>query len=371
MLDLEELVKAYKDCRSNKRNTINALAFEFDLEDKILRLYNELKSGTYKIGSSVCFIVLFPKVREVWAADFNDRVVHHLVYNRIKDRFYNRFIPTTYSCIPKRGTLKAGLCVEKMARSVTRNYTRPAYYLKADLQNFFVSIDKAVLMKELERYVHEEWILKLLRQIVWNDPRESVYIKSPSWKFKKLASHKSLWNSDNSKGLPIGNLTSQFFSNVYLNILDQYVKHHLKCKYYCRYVDDFIIMSDDPHQLNEWHKDLAKFLQERLALTLHPNKKSINKIERGIDFVGFVVKPYRMVLRQKTLKRLFKRIREFKESPVWFYPKEMLAFRNSVNSYLGMLRGISGYNMRRKICLECINLFIGCDEEFTKLIYRG
>lgn len=363
----EDLTQAYTDCRKHKRNTLNALEFEFNLERNLLDLYKDLKEGTYKIGKSICFMVIYPKPREVWAASFRDRVVHHLVYNAIKERFYNRFIVDTYSCIPQRGTLSAGLKVRKYAQVITENYTRDAYYLKADLKNFFVSIDKDILMQELERYVSEEWILKLLRQIIYHDPRTNVELRSSRKKFALLPTYKSLWYTDNLKGLPIGNLTSQFFSNVYLNVLDQYVKHHLKCKYYCRYVDDFVMMSCDPHQLNEWHKDLTLFLKERLKLDLHQDKKEINKIKRGIDFVGYVIKPNRTLPRQRTVKRIFVLIKEYKKQPNWYEKEELLKFRASMNSYLGMMRGIQGYNMRRKICLKCINLFIGCDAEFTKL----
>jgi len=362
-----DVVQAYKDCRKHKRNTINALEFEFELEKNLMQLYDDLKSGEYKIGKSICFMVLHPKPREVWAASFRDRIVHHLIYNAIKDRFYRRFTVDTYSCIPERGTLKAGMKVKKYAQQITENYTKEAYYLKADLQNFFVSIDKEILMEELERYVTEEWILKLLRQIIYHDPRTNVEIRSTRRKFALLPAHKSLWNTDNLKGLPIGNLTSQFFSNVYLNVLDQYVKHHLKCKYYCRYVDDFVLMHEDPAVLNEWHYNLTVFLKARLKLDLHQDKKEINKIARGIDFVGFVVKPNRTLPRQRTIKRIYNLLETFQQSKTWFYPEELESFRASMNSYLGMLRSVQGYNMRKDLCLKCINLFIGCDSEFEKL----
>ncbi len=184
--------------------------------------------------------------------------------------------------------------------------------MKADIKNFFVSIDRDILYAELERYVQDKWLLELIKQVVYNDCRMKSVIKSPPWKFKLLPDYKSLWHTENNKDLPIGNLTSQFFSNVYLNILDQYVKHKWHCKYYCRYVDDFVILDENPHKLNEIHKDLTRFLKQRLALDLHQDKKSINKIERGIDFVGFVSKPYRIIFRQKNLKRVFKRIEEYK-----------------------------------------------------------
>lgn len=366
-ITLEKLMKAYIDCRRRKRNTETALEFEFSMEENIIKLYEELVNETYQISESICFIVMYPKPREVWAACFRDRIVHHLIYNEISPRFYNRFIKDTYSCIPGRGTTNAVKTLKKYIRAITNNYTETAYYLKADLKNFFVSIDKEILYKEVKRYVDEEWILRLVKQIIFHDCKTKVIIKSSKARFNLLPEYKSLWHTPENKGLPIGNLTSQFFSNVYLNVLDQYVKHHWKCKYYCRYVDDFIILDKDPHKLNEIHKDLTRFLKERLALELHQNKKAVNKIERGIDFVEFMAKPYRTILRQKTLKRVFKLIREQKENPEWFTVEELQKFTASLNSYLGILRNTDGYRLRKKICLLCINLFISCDMEFTKI----
>ncbi len=366
-ISLEKLVTAYLDCRRRKRNTETALEFEFALEENLVKLYDDLISGNYEISESICFIVLYPKPREVWAACFRDRVVHHLIYNEISKRFYNRFIKDTYSCIPERGTTNAVKTLKRYVRAVTNDYTETAYYLKADLKNFFVSIDKNILYAEIKKLVPEDWLLKLIKQVIFHDCKTKVEIKSSKWKFDLLPTYKSLWYTPDEKGLPIGNLTSQFFSNVYLNVLDQYVKHHWKCKYYCRYVDDFIILDKDPQKLNEIHKDLTRFLKERLALDLHQNKKSVNKIERGIDFVGFVAKPYRTILRQKTLKRIFKMIREQKKNPLWYTPEELQKFAASINSYLGILRNTNGYRLRQIICLQCINLFVSCDEKFTKL----
>lgn len=366
-LTFEKLFQAYLDCRKHKRNTVNALMFEYNLEQNLLKLYEDLASGEYKIGQSICFIVLYPKPREVWAADFRDRIVHHLIYNEIKDRFYKRFIKDTYSCIPARGTTNSVKSVKAYAASITNNYTETAYFLKADLKNFFVSIDKNILYAEIQKFVDEEWILELIRQVIFHNPKTDVCIKSPSYKFNCLPKYKSLWYTPSDKGLPIGNLTSQFFSNVYLNVLDQYIKHHLKCKYYCRYVDDFVIMHKNPQYLNKIHKDLTVFLKEKLNLELHQHKKLINKVDKGIDFVGFVVKPYRVSLRQKTIKRIFKIISGQKLNEQWFYEEELEKFTSTINSYLGMLRNTNGYILRKEICLRCINLFVKCDDEFTKL----
>lgn len=365
-----DLVTAYKDCRKNKRYTNNALKFEFNLEDNLINLYNDLKNNTYEIGESICFVVLHPKPREVWAANFRDRIVHHLIYNAIQDRFIRRFIVDTYSCIPKRGTLYATKKLARYAQSATNNYTEEAYYLKADLKNFFISIDKQILFEILCKNISEKWILDLIKQIIFNDIKSKTLIKK-KYKFKFLQKHKSLWNTPDSKGLPIGNLTSQFFSNVYLNPLDQYVKHVLHCKYYIRYVDDFVILDKNPAQLNSYHKQLTKILKQDMLLDLHQNKKEVNKIARGIDFVGYNVKPNHNYLRQNVLRRIFKKIhlkRYCITKHRQIFENLNLTFVLTMNSYLGLLSKTKSFKIRKKICLKSVNLFISCDDDFSKLI---
>ena len=274
----------------------------------------------------------------------------------------------TFSCIPERGTGAARKKLEKYTRQITQNYQKDAYYLKADIKNFFVSIDKDILYSQIKKLVKKDWVLNLCQKVIYNDPKENAVIQSKKSKFKYLPNYKSLWYCDNSKGLPIGNLTSQFFSNVYLNELDQYIKHKFHCKYYCRYVDDFVILDENPQKLNQIHKEIKEFLWERLRLELHTNKKEINKISKGIDFVGFQIKPYRTYLRQGTKRRMYKILREHLNANYNF--EEMQRFIIRINSYLGMLRGIDGYKMRQDVCYKSINLFIGCDENFTKLFLK-
>ena len=366
---LLDLFRAYFECRKNKRNSLNALEFEFDLENNLLQLYHDLKTGNYEIGQSICFVVEKPKPREVWAASFRDRIVHHLICNAIKDRFYNRFIYDSYSCIPEKGTLAAAKRVRYFSRSITRNYTKNAYYLKADLSNFFVSIDKNILFEQLKKHVPEQWILKLLKQILFHDSKSNVLVKSSKNKMELIPKYKSLWHAPIEVGLPIGNLTSQFFSNVYLNALDQYVKHNLKCKYYCRYVDDFVIFADNPQQLNKWFLQIDKFLEDNLNQRLHPNKKLINKVFTGIDFVGFIIKPNKMFIRQRTLKRIYGVVRTWKSLIQIDFEINLLEnFFKTMNSYFGMLIQTSGYAIRQNLCLNIINLFLGCDNKFTKLV---
>ncbi len=366
-LTFQKIIEAYIACRKRKRKTKAAIEFEFFLEENLAELFFELIEDKYEIAGGICFIVIYPKAREVWAASFRDRIVHHLVYNQVSGKFYKRFIKDTFSCIPGRGTANAAKTLAKYTESVTCGNSIEAYYLKADIKNFFVTINKDILYRETIKLVNETWAKKLIKKIIYHDPRNDVTINSPVWKFKLLPKYKSLWCAPLTIGLPIGNLTSQFFSNVYLDILDQYIKHKWRCKFYCRYVDDFIILDTDPSKLNKIHLDLCDFLEDKLKLQLHRDKKTINKIKRGIDFVGFVKKPYRLHLRQRTIKRIFRLIKQFKKNSGTWNRKKILNFTYTINSYLGFLRNTRAYNVRKKVCLECINLFVSCDRDFTKI----
>ena len=365
---LADLFKAYFDCRKNKRCKNTALKFEVNLEANLLKLYKDIKSGNYKIGKCICFVVVRPKPREVWAANFRDRIVHHLIYNFISERFYKRFIKDTYSCIPKRGTLSAARRLLYFSRSATRNYTRKMFYLKADLSNFFVSIDKDILYSLVKKHVSEIWILSLIKQIIYNNPTKKVYKKSSKTRFALIPHYKSLFNADCYHGLPIGNLTSQFFSNVYLDVLDQYIKNNLKCKYYVRYVDDFIIIAENPQILNSFFEKIRYFLFESLNVTLHPKKKLINKVENGMDFVGYIIKPHRIFLRQNVLRRIFLIVRLWKLNCKKFEKDTLDKFFRSINSYLGQMINTLSFNLRKSICLSFNSLFVYPDNIFSKAI---
>jgi len=372
-LTIEEVFAAYFDCRRMKRNTINQLRFEVNLETNLVRLYDDLVSGNYKIGQSIAFVVKHPKIREVWAADFRDRVVHHILYNRLSPHYYRRFIRDSYACIPGRGTHDGMRRVVGFARSITRNWTRPAYFLKIDIANFFNAIDRHELLRILNynSHLNPYWVHDLTRQVVLHDPRENAFLKSSRRLFNQVPAHKSLRLAPPGKGLPIGNLTSQFFANVYLNELDQYVKHKLKGHYYGRYVDDMVLLHEDPAQLNEWRLAIDDFLYKRLELRLHPNKTHLNRAHTGIDFIGFIIKPWRVYLRQTSLSRCKQKIHRWHKNGAHVDDHETLDnLANSVNSYLGMLRQVDGYRARRAICEKINNLFIHSDADYTKINIR-
>lgn len=321
----ERLVQAYFDCRKRKRNTASALAFEVNLERNLTTLYRSLVDGTYKIGKTICFDISHPKPREVWAADFRDRIVHHFLYNHIAPRFESSFIADSSACMKGRGTLYAVERLESKIRSITQNWSKPAYYLKLDLANFFVSIDKTILHELLVKKIHEPEWQALTEQILLHDCRQHY---ARHGKAQKVPAHKRLINQSPDRGLPIGNLPSQFFANVYLNELDQFVKHKLRAKHYVRYVDDFILLHESPQQLNAWLKAIVEFLPARLNAQINPSKTIIQPIDRGVDFVGQVIKPWRRTARRRVLKQAIKRIET----------AEPVKLLETANSYYGLLR---------------------------------
>ncbi len=322
----EQLVQAYYDCRRNKRNTNSARQFEQAMETNLLDLHDELLAGTYQPGRSICFVVTRPKAREVWATDFRDRIVHHLLYNQIGAGIESTFIADSCACIPGRGTLYAAKRLEAKVRSAAQNWSRPCHYLKADLANFFVAIDKRVLERQLRRLIDEPWWRRLALQILWHDPRENVSMRCPIHLLNRVPQHKRLTAQPAHLGLPIGNLSSQFFANVYLNALDQFAKHELKARHYIRYVDDFVLLHESPQQLNAWLAEIEDFLPT-LGARLNPTKTILQPVARGIDFVGQVIKPWRRTTRRKTVAEATRRIAIAPDD-------ELLA---TANSYFGLL----------------------------------
>lgn len=321
-------MQAYLDCRRTKRNKPTAIAFEQDLERNLCQLYDELHDGSYQPEGSICFVITRPKCREVWAASFRDRVVHHLFYNRVAPRFHAGFIPDSCACIPGRGTLYGARRLEAKIRSITQNWSRPAYYLKLDLANFFVSIDKNIVRELLAARISEPWWMQLAETILFHDPRQNVTIHGGADNLAKIPPHKSLFNQPAHLGLPIGNLSSQFFANVLLNALDQHCKHELRARYYVRYVDDFILLHESPTWLNAVLANLTDWLPDTLRVRLNPKKTILQPIARGVDFVGQVIKPWHRTTRRRTFNDAISRIAQAKADDV----------HASANSYFGLLR---------------------------------
>lgn len=361
-LTVSELFQAYYDCRKTKRNTWNALKFEENLERNLMNLYYELVSGKYEPGRSIMFVITKPKYREVWAADFKDRIVHHVFYNRYSGYFYKRFIHDSYACIPKKGTLEASKRIEYFIKSASKNFTKEVWFLKADIANFFVSINKQILYKLLSKHILDPWWLNLTEKILFKETKENVYIKSNKFLLSKVPLQKSLLNAKTGYGLPIGNLSSQFFANVYLDELDQYAKHILKLKYYARYVDDIVVIGLNGKELNLAYCKMQEFVKNNLEINFHPNKKEINKINCGVNFVGYIIKPWCKYIRRSTINNMYKKCLQ---------KTDFNSFRATINSYFGMLRHANAFKERKLIAKKLGKIGYWFNGQLTKIIRLG
>ena len=327
---MADLVQAWLDCRRSKRNSASALEFEQHAERNLCALRDELLSQAYTPGRSICFVITRPKAREVWAAEFRDRVVHHLLYNAIAPRFEAAFVAGSAACIKGRGTLYAAQRLEHDVRSITQNWSRPAHYLKCDLANFFVGISKRVLQARLHTRVTEPFWRWLTDTVLMHDPRTSFELRGDASLLQRVPPHKRLVNAPADTGLPIGNLSSQFFANVLLDSLDQHAKHklqHAGGRHYGRYVDDFYLLHPSPQRLNEALASIEHHLAAHVGSPLNPSKTVLQPIARSIDFVGHVIKPWHHTTRRRTVAAAVQRLKTMPASETFA----------SGNSYLGLV----------------------------------
>lgn len=306
LFSLENLVRQYEACRRNKRNTINALRFEARQELNLLDLRDDLVARTYEPARSVCFFVKRPKLREVFAADFRDRVVHHVLVSHLEKTWEPIFIHDSYACRKGKGVHRAVARLQEFMRQATANGTNKdkAWALQLDIHNYFMSIDKERLFAMLEAKLVDDDARWLTRKLLFHDCTVAPFFKGDPRLLEKLPAHKTLFRAPPGKGLPIGNLNSQFFANVYLNALDQFVKHTLKCRWYLRYCDDFVLLANSREQLLEWRERIRAFLAERLLLELNDARERLRPAADGVDFLGYIVRPFHLLVRRRVLGHL-------------------------------------------------------------------
>lgn len=359
---------AYADACRSKRNKLYVKHFESRRDENLSVLCDELLQHCYLPSASLCFIINDPKKREVFAADFRDRIVHHLYYNMVHEMLERTFIADSYSCIKGRGTHYGIRRLEHHIRVASENYTKSCYVLKLDIRGYFMHIERhkllAIVLGELRKLYHRSYMegeerLKwrdvvdidfveyLTEVFVLNNPLLNCKRKGDISDWKGLPFDKSLFNSPEGCGLPIGNLTSQLFSNVFLNRLDQYMKRTLKCKHYGRYVDDFFVVSTERERLVEMVPLIRNYLLEELGLQLHEGKIVISDVRQGVSFLGYYVKPWRRYVVNHSLRRLKRKLHEVDCKMV--SAKRVEA---QVNSYIGVLSHGRSYRILRKVLLE-------------------
>ncbi|MFA6429146.1 MAG: reverse transcriptase/maturase family protein [Patescibacteria group bacterium] len=326
LVTAENLFSAWYAFRKGKQNKWDVMEFERNLEDNIFQLLDELNTKNYKHRGYSTFHVYDPKFRIINKACVRDRVVHHLVYDFLEPIFQPTFIHHSYACQKEKGIHKAVEELSDALRQASCNDTRQLWSLKLDIKKFFDSISQDVLLQLLKRKIKDQDTLWFFEEII-----------------QSYHSTQGL-----GIGLPIGNLTSQIFANIYLSELDYYAKCTLHERYYFRYADDFIFLHHNRAYLEQIEADVKSFVTERLRMTVHPGKISYRKFTQGIDFVGYVLLPHYRVLRTKTKQRMFKKVmgkvRKYNAGTL-----DEWSLDQCTQSYFGLLTHCSGYRMKERL----------------------
>ena len=353
---LEDLYRAYLAARQHKRGRSYQIRFEMNQERELVKLRDELWQRSYEPRPSSCFIIHDPKMREVFAADFRDRIVHHLFYNYTHEIFERTFIADSYSCIKGRGTHFGIQRLEHHIRSCSRNWRNPCFILKLDVKGYFMHIDRRLLLARCREILAKvgkrgetdafngmdlSFIDYLLEKICLLNPLENCRIVGERSEWDKLPKDKTLFHSPIGRGLPIGNLSSQLFSNVYLGMLDEFVKRELKVKHYGRYVDDLFIVGESKEYVKSLIEPIRGFLRERLHLELSESKTQICNAWQGVEFLGAFIKPFRTYVAAHSLRRIRNHIHAIS-------PRLCMARSQAmVNSSLGVLSHYDSYLIRK------------------------
>lgn len=323
IISAENLFAAWEVFKSDKRNKPDVAEFEQKVEQHIFQLRRDLRDKTYKHGPYYGFWVHDPKRRRIHKAIVRDRILHHAIFRIINPVFEPTFIPTSFSCRVGKGTYKGIESVRDMLRAESRNGAEECWVLKCDIRKFFDSVDHSVLLDILKRRVGDVDAFGLLTKIV-----ES-------------------YSTTVDKGIPIGNLTSQMFANIYMGEFDHFIKHSLRVKKYARYTDDFVVVSSNKEYLEELLPPMQKFLREKLKLEMHPQKVTIRKYRQGADFLGYIVLPHNIAVRTRTKKRMFRKMAERAKS---YQNGEIskASFEGAFHSYLGVLSHADAHELTER-----------------------
>lgn len=313
IVSVDNLLEAWREFVKGKRNKFDVQAFSLRLMDNIFALNNDPCHHTYEHGPYQAFSIHDPRPRNIHKATVRDRLLHHAIYRVLYPFFDKTFIADSYSCRKEKGTHKALSRFREFGYIVSKNNTRTCWVLKCDIKKFFANIDQGILMRILKQYIPDPNILWLLERVI-----------------KSFSSHTP------GKGLPLGNLTSQLFVNIYMNEFDQFVKHKLKVKHYIRYADDFVVLFHNRVWLRKLVSEIDKFLWTKLMLQLHPQKVFIKTFASGVDFLGWVHFPNHRVLRTTTKRRMLNKITESKS-------------QETLQSYLGLLGHGNAYKIRNQL----------------------
>jgi len=364
-----DLRKAYHQARKHKANKGSCIGCSMEIEDELDALARSILDGSYAMRPSICFFVSSPVIREVIAADFRDRIVHHYIYDYLNKWLERELIEDCYSCREGKGTDYGVDRLEHHIRSCSLNYTREAWCLQLDISGYFMSIDRWMLYtmalglmnrignhydekgRKLKDLPKHRLIEQLLAKVILYDPLANCEVRDWHGLMAQLPHSKSLRYAPEGIGLPIGNLTSQMFSNLYMNCFDQWVKRKLKVKHYGRYVDDTFYISTDKEWLLSLVPQINDYLQKHLGIHLNLNKTKLTEVKKGVTFLGIHVKPHRRYVKRQTLTRMRQRAGEM--TAVSSVQLDSKAVRERLlaeaNSMLGVLSHTRSYNLRKEL----------------------
>lgn len=368
MFTYNEITDAFWECYKNKKKTGGAEEFLFGYQEKLFRLTDEINNKTYAPLPSNVFIITDPKIREVFAADFRDRIVHHLVIRELLPYFQQYFIPECFSCMPGRGNLYG---VQVLADYMNR-CSLDWYVLKMDVTSFFMSIRKSLLADQLTRFIIENYqdqrklddLVWLCREIALHDPTKCCNRVGNLDLIRLLPPEKSLFCLPPDKGLPIGNYSSQMFANFYMTPLDLFIKYTLQVPFYGRYVDDLVMYG--PKDLLLWASgEIRSWAKSNLDIDFSQNKFYIQPISHGVKFLGSVIKPGRIYCGNRLRGELEKKL--YRLNPELTDVSHALSV---FNSYLGLMNHYASRNIRVNLLSRLPNgwdIVFEPDKEYTKL----
>lgn len=332
--DYQNLHEAYRQARKCKRYRKDVLQFSYNLEENLISLQNELIWQTYEVGRYREFIVHDPKRRLIMALPFRDRVVQWAIYRQLNPLLDRRYISTSYACRVGYGSHKAVKRIQYWLRKLSRS-SEPVYVLKLDVSKYFYRVDHNVLMNILIRKINDQRLINLLEKIIRCDRVEFGLPLTDGGQFTERASN---------VGMPIGNLTSQMFANLYLNELDQFVKHALKVKHYARYMDDMLVIGSNRHELRAIWAAIGNYLSNVLRLNLN-NKSCIRSAAQGVEFCGYRIWPTRIKLRKSTALKMRRNLRGAAKR----YRRGEIShdrLNSTVQSYAGLVQLVSSEGLQ-------------------------
>lgn len=340
----DEITEAWLDCRKHKQKTESCITFEMELWSNLYQLKEDLNNGTYEIGYSIAFVVTRPKLREVFAADFRDRIVHHLLYRRFRDIFENYMTADSYACREGKGVQYA---VRELSKRVITH--QDSWIWQGDIHADFMTIDKTVLWQRLEKIArwkytgdNIEFWLNLWKKIIYHRPQERCILKGRTDLWQKLEPSKSLFYCPENTGLAIGNLSSQHLNNLLLTDLDYFISGFVDVQAYGRYADDFYTIADQD-TLKRIMPQAREYARNVLHMEIHQQKWRLDKVGKGVKFVGYVCKGDRIYAGGRLVNHAF-------EAATQETNLERMATR--INSYFGFLRWCDTYAIRRNIAKE-------------------